>query len=191
MVPSELTRIPTLLHDGIRVVDVAERCRSAAMAFTNGAEGWDKADLAAWLVSEYSEASRTGASIPPPGVPFSAPRRRTVETAAVDELLADARVRVLTALENAAISRDKTAFAQKFVAEHGLHRITDRAGVMGFIPVNAPRLRLAYRVLTLFAADALTRPGDYEMLTVCHRCEGVRFRDVEPHCERCEKRASA
>jgi len=43
-------------------------------------------------------------------------------------------------------------------------------------------MRLAYRVLGLFAADALTRPDDYETLTVCHRCERVRFRCLEETC---------
>ena len=43
-------------------------------------------------------------------------------------------------------------------------------------------MRLAARVMTLFAADALSRPEIYDSLTVCHRCERVRFRDIDAEC---------
>ena len=64
------------------------------------------------------------------------------------------------------------------------------------MPVDTPRMRLAYRVLTLFAADALTRPAEYEDLAVCHRCERVRFKQLEAKCaceganERRERRSA-
>ncbi len=159
---------------------MADRCRRAALAFTNGAEVWTKADLAGWLVGPYRGATRSG-SMPPPSRASSPPGRK-VEPAAVDDLLSDAHVRVLTVLENVAISRTKTAFARRLLEEHAVQRITDHGHTVGWIPMDAPRMRLAYRVLSLFAADALARPADYETLTVCHRCERVRFRCLEESC---------
>jgi hypothetical protein len=166
---------------GASRLDAAERCRRAALAFTNGAEVWTKAELAAWLVGPYREATRAG-TVPPPSKSSPPPAGRKVEPAAVDELLADAHVRVLTVLENVAISRTKTSFARRLLEEHAVQRITEGGQTVGWVPIDAPRMRLAYRVLALFAADALTRPGDYESLTVCHRCERVRFRCLEETC---------
>ncbi len=173
-------RPSSLPPHGGRVEDLAERCRTAGLAFTNGAERWTKADLAAWLVGPYREATRSG-SLPPPAGAGNVPRR-SIEPAAVDDLLADAHVRVLTVLENVAISRTKTAFAQRLEAEHALHRVVGETRAIGWIPLASPRMRLAYRVLSLFAADALARPEDYETLTVCHRCERVRFRCLDEEC---------
>jgi hypothetical protein len=181
MVPFPTSPGSMLLPDGGRVEDVAARCRTAALEFTNGAEGWTKADLAAWLVGPYRAATRSGSVPPPPSSP-SGTHRRSIEPAAVDDMLTDAHVRVLAVLENVAISRDKTTFAQRLAADNTLLRVTDRQGNAGWIPVAAPRMRLATRVLTLFAADALSRPGVYESLTVCHRCEHVRFRDIDRDC---------
>jgi hypothetical protein len=161
------------------VIVVAERCRRAALAFTNGAEVWTKTELAAWLVGPYRQAARAG-TVPPPSP--SSPPPRKVEPAAVDDLLADAHVRVLTVLEDVALSRTKTGFARRLLEQHAVQRITSRGQTIGWIPIDAPRMRLAYRVLSLFAADALMRAADYETLTVCHRCERVRFRCLDPAC---------
>jgi hypothetical protein len=171
---------PTLLLHGVRVADVVARCRVAALAFTNGAGAWEKAQLAHWLIGPYRDATHMGSNAPPPM--FTARPRGHVEPAGVDELLADAHVRVVSVLENAAISRDKTAFAKKIAAEHAMHPIIDVDAHTGWMPIDTPRMRLAYRVLTLFAADALSRPAEYENLTVCHRCERVRFKHLEAKC---------
>ena len=184
MVHSEMPGARLLASDD-RVLRLAERCRRAALSFTNGAELWTKADLAAWLVGPYTQATRGGSL--PPSSRSGRGARRSIEPAAVDELLADAHVRVLTVLENVAISRNKSSFAHHLVAEHALVRVADAAGVAGWMPVAAPRMRLAYRVLTLFAADALVRPADYATLVVCHRCERVRFASLDPDCG-CTKR---
>jgi hypothetical protein len=169
---------------GRSVVTLVDRCRRAALAFTNHAEPWTKADLAAWLVGPYREATRTG-SVPPPGRSAPPPPGQRVRHAVVDDLLADARVQVVAALENVAISRTKIAFARPFVANNTVKQVVDQARKVGWLPVDAPRMRLTHRVLALFAADALTRPADYETLAVCHQCERVRFRSVAERCD-CE-----
>jgi hypothetical protein len=116
-------------------------------------------------------------SAPPPGQ-----RAERVKPVAVDELLSDAHVHVVTALENVAISRTKLAFARHFVTNNTVKQVVDQARTIGWIPVDAPRMHLAHRVLALFAADALTRPEDYETLAVCHQCEHVRFRNIAEAC---------
>ena len=103
---------PTLLVHGVRVADVVGRCRMAALSFTNGAGAWEKAELAHWLIGPYRDSTHMGSNAPPPMFP-SRPPRGYVEPAGVDELLADAHMRVISVLENTAISRDKLAFARK------------------------------------------------------------------------------
>ena len=119
-------------------------------------------------------------------------RANSVETSTVATVLTDARVRVLSVLESAVLSRDTIAFAER-VAERGLlGAVVDSQGHAGWRPLSIPQMRLTDRVLSLFAADALTRPDDYRnMLTVCHRCEGVRIEleARETRC-RCERRSS-
>jgi hypothetical protein len=175
--------LPTLT-----LLDIAERSRAAGLAFINHAARWEKTDLAGWLVGPY-QASTGGPS---------ARRRESlvmeradgVETRTLVSVLTDARVRVLAVLESAVLSRDAIAFARR-VAERGLLAdVVDCDGRAGWIPLNAPHVRLTDRVLTLFATDALCRPADYEqMLAVCHLCEGVR---IAPHAREtpcdCERR---
>lgn len=168
-----------ILGGGDTAHGVAERCRRAGLSFINGGGSWTKADLGLWLVGAYRDATHSG-SVPPS--PHHRAGHRSIEPAAVDDLLADAHVRVLTVLENLSISRTKTSFAHRLLAAHAMIEVTDASGATGWMPVAAPRMRLAYRVLTLFAADALTRPEDYEWLTVCHRCEHVRFRHQDKDC---------
>ena len=179
------TRTSTVPTGGRSVVALAERCRRTALVFTNGAEAWTKKELAAWLVGPYREATRSGSLPPPPPPRSESPHRQKVERvehAAVDHLLSDAHVQVVTALENVAISRTKIGFAQHFVVNNTVKQVVDHARMIGWIPVDVPRMHLAHRVLALFAADALTRPADYETLAVCHRCERVRFRNLEERC---------
>jgi hypothetical protein len=49
-------------------------------------------------------------------------------------------------------------------------------------------MRLVDRVASLFIADYLTRPRDYEQLVVCGQCDEVSFKWDEVHEDGCEAR---
>src|SRR5688572_27186686 len=44
---------PILLPQRVTVVAVADVCRATALEFVNGAGGWQKRELAAWLAGPY------------------------------------------------------------------------------------------------------------------------------------------
>jgi hypothetical protein len=143
-------------------------CRAAALAFVNGVtDGWGVGDLAMWLSGSYRSVTRRAASA-------ADPRART-ELAHLDEVVRDARWRVLAELEATALARGRAAFATRAISLGHIDRAV-RTGVAGWVPLDVPGMRLRDRVLSLFAVDALTYTRDYErLLFVCHRCEKVAF----------------
>jgi hypothetical protein len=64
--------------------------------------------------------------------------------------------------------------------------VTDFRGALGFVPAACQRMRLVDRVTTLFLADYLTRPRDYEDLVVCPDCTSVSFAWSELHHDGCD-----
>jgi hypothetical protein len=86
-----------------------------------------------------------------------------------------ARSQVLGTL--AAIDRrfGVVTFAEDLLLCGTVVRTTDTQGEPAFVPAPGPTT-LGDRVLALFAADALTRPGDYlRSLALCNDCELVSF----------------
>lgn len=53
--------------------------------------------------------------------------------------------------------------------------VRDDNGVIGYAPVDAGEMHLLDRVASLLAADFLTRPRDYEGVTICDDCGAVSF----------------
>src|SRR5207253_2908478 len=81
----------TILPDGWHVKDVADACRSAALAFAWSASMWGKRELALWLAGPYARAVSAAAhelhEVPSPaGRALAAP---------LSPLAADAVVRVV------------------------------------------------------------------------------------------------
>lgn len=161
-------------------------CRAAGLAFLDGvAAGWQKYELAMWLLGPYREAA-----VPMdahPHVPHEprASQGEPLDEDRIDRILREARWHVLAALEAAALPGARGAHrshsshhkmvdvalaAGHLVARH------DGDGRVAWLPVDLRGMRLRQRVESLFAADYLVHPRDYlTELTVCHRCEKVLF----------------
>jgi hypothetical protein len=148
------------------VREVADRCRLAGLEFVNGAPMWDKRDLAAWLVGPYRDATFNGSYFPRP-CDYEPP-----PPSGLGRLIAEARWRVLSVLE--AVALDSSAIG-RLTAHPAVQTYFDPAGDQGFRPLDVARMRLSDRVLSLFAADARTRPRAYVRggLAVCALCERV------------------
>jgi hypothetical protein len=144
----------------------------------NGSPTWDKAELAAWLVGPYRDATTAGASSP--RAPHSVPDRP--RAGVLGDVIAEARWRVLSVLESVAL--DSRAIA-RLTSHRAVQRFIDRRGQEGYRPVDVVRMRLADRVLSLFAADARTRPRDYGRggVRVCAMCERVTIQDGGTPCK--------
>jgi hypothetical protein len=153
---------------------VAAECRAAALEFMTGvAEGWSKFDLALWLCGSYSIAARhLGRS---ERVSESAP---PIEPMTIEHLLVHTRSQVLAALELAALPRTgHLDFMEVALVRQHVIRATrrDEREESVWVPVDRARMRLRDRVQSLFVADCLNAPNDYQHLYVCHHCERIVF----------------
>jgi hypothetical protein len=129
---------------------------------------WDKAELAAWLVGPYRDATWTGTDVPRVRRSDSEPPRSTV----IGDVIVEARWRVLSILESVALDPRRLG---RLTSHPAVQRFVDRKGAEGYRPLDVARMRLADRVLSLFAADARARPRDYGRggVRVCALCERV------------------
>jgi hypothetical protein len=178
----ESRRVCTLLP-GIRVHDVADASRSAALGFALSARsGWGRPELARWLVGPYAEAVAATRSLRVSGT-RAAVVHRPVEEDTVQELLTTARTEILEVLRGAASWKHDGAAVRAFMAEGLVAGIVDETSDLGFAPLDG-RMRLAARVRSLFVADYLTRPKDYATFTICEHCETATF-DAEAHRAEC------
>jgi hypothetical protein len=156
---------------------VGDACREAGLLFVDGvATDWGKAELAMWLAGPYRDATRFGGT-PRPSVPPAPPTQRAAGiTEQLDRIVREARWHVLASLEALALPQGQHRFVDRALAAQHLAPRKDSRGVVVWVPVCLPGMRLCARVLSLFAADYLTRPSDYvSALFVCHRCEAVVF----------------
>src|SRR4051795_13555200 len=88
--PSDSARLCPLLP-GIRVTDVADACRSAALGFAWSAhDGWGRRELARWLVGPYAHAVAATRTLRESGM-RRAVVHRTIDEETIEELLATAR----------------------------------------------------------------------------------------------------
>jgi len=62
---------------------------------------------------------------------------------------------------------------------------------LGYAPMARPDMRLVDRVTSLFVADYLTRPADYERFRVCDACAAIMFDGGAGHQEVCLRPAHA
>jgi len=144
----------------------------------NGSPAWDKAELAAWLVGSYRDATWTG-SYParPPRSVSESPRAKVL-----GDVIAEARWRVLSILESVAL--DSRAIG-RLTSHRAVQRFIDPRGIEGYRPIDVARMRLADRVVSLFAADARARPRDYARggVHVCSLCERVTIQNGGTPCK--------
>jgi hypothetical protein len=162
---------------------VAEACRSAALTFLDGARaGWEKQDLADWLVGPYRRLTLLRYSVAELAwadvldsrdAPLSS---RPLTHERVQDMIERTRVEVTGRLEGFAQTKDVALFVLDARDGGSVIRCADADGREGFLPADRPGMKLADRVLSLLATDYLLRREDYEQLcTVCWRCETVTF----------------
>jgi hypothetical protein len=173
-----------LLH-GLTIEHVADGCRNAAIAFIDGVgSGWEKGELARWLVGPYHQLSMLRVPVgdmraaESSGVFPSANRRGTVSVDDVVRVMWEARDEVLRVVDE--FERGEPQ-AERFVwrlQSRGLFaRVEDDFGAHGLVPNETAPQTLADRVLSLIAADYIVRPFDYEdRVAVCRNCGVMTFR---------------
>ncbi|WP_394826900.1 hypothetical protein [Pendulispora albinea] len=160
--PSQLDRI------SLDPAEVAGACREAGVSFLE-TRRWSKRDLADWLVGSYQFATLrgNGGGVGPrnPG---------TVAKETVVDLVDKVREEVLDTLDH--VLTGDPSFAEAAVRSGSVATLKLGSGRVLYIAMNHTALRLADRVLSLFAADYLMRPQDYRRkLTVCDHCHAVSF----------------
>lgn len=180
------SRLCSLLP-GCRVGDVADSCRSAALAFAWSAHhGWGRRELGRWLVGPYAQAAGATRALRPSGTRRAAVTHRPLDDELIAELLGDVRREILETLRNAWTWRADPAFARVQVGEGLVAGVIDETSELGYAPVDIAGMRLVDRVRSLFVADYLTRPRDYAGFVVCEECDGATF-DSDEHQTECSR----
>jgi hypothetical protein len=150
---------PTLhLPRSVTLTDVADACRTAVSRFL--ALPLEKRPLSEWLVGPYAQATsfvprRRPTSIPPPSSrgPVSPSER-------IEDIVAHAQAEAHATIGAAATGGPEALVARLPSLVHVL-RVEDAFGARGFAPIDAPRMKLNERILSLILADFLTRPDDF------------------------------
>ena len=160
--------------------ELADLCRSAALGFLANGRDWDKRKLAEWLQGSYRPlvigagyqrklTPAYGSAAPPP-----------VASTTITSILENAHAEVLRQLRDLASSRSSLDAGRAFISRNVVTRCMDEMGAAGWMPVSHRVSLLADRVMSLFAADFLARPWDYEYdLTICECCDNVSFSEVQ------------
>jgi hypothetical protein len=155
---------------------LAEACRSAALMFLNEAPHWGKAELAMWLMGPYTQLTRyVPAESRAKSGEFTrpVPLLRDIDVRMVERIISGARQEVLATLARISDMEGGASFSFSMISGGFVARCEDRRQFMGWVPTTTAS-RLADRVLSLIAADYLTRPEDYELeLSVCSHCGTV------------------
>lgn len=161
-------------------IAIANACRSTALAFLNEAPHWGKAQLAMWLMGPYGQLTqfvspfsrrRRGSG----ELVRSAPLMREIDARMVDRVIRNAHDEVMRTLKRSCDPDGGASFAFTVLAAGFVARCEDKGRVAGWVPTTDAR-RLADRVLSLLAADYLTRPTEYETdLAICTKCKMVEF----------------
>jgi len=166
------------LPRGTGALAIAAACRDTAIAFVNEAEHWGKAELAMWLMGPYAQATQYAPDITSRRsgeLVRAVPLLREIDARMVDRVIRSARAEILETLGGMAEPEGAASFAFSMLSSGFVVRCEDSRNVAGWVPSPDAR-RLADRVLSLFAADYLTRPVAYELeLTVCATCKAVDF----------------
>lgn len=143
-------RVVRFVPAGMSVLDFADACRRAARTLLEG-RSWGKRELAAWLLLEYaplaaSEKRRAK----------DAPMTGLVTERQVEELLTRTRRAVRAAMTDTVVDAAPD-WIDEAIASGWVARAIDEWGESAYVPVAKPSMRLTSRVLSLLAADHLSR----------------------------------
>lgn len=177
------------LDGGVTVKDIADAARSAALGFAWGADrGWGRRELARWLVGPYARAVAVSHAARS-GVRRAVVDRPLAEDTVVD-LLRRSHAYLLDGLRSAATWRRDAAFAREMIDEGFVVGVVDSSSAIGYAPLDAFDMRLVDRVRSLFVADFLTRPAEYDDFTVCGTCGAATFDGAVSHSASCDVRGA-
>ena len=166
----------------VRVLDVADASRTAAVAFLEGtATGWGRTELAAWLMGAYRAATKRN----PTALAGAGRGDTTISDGTVERVLLRTRERLIDLLAGGAREWSKAGFTTHAVEAGLVVGVTDESGALGYAPLDLPGMRLYDRVSALFVADYLTRPRDYEGLSLCEECSELSFSWAPSHHRHC------
>jgi hypothetical protein len=146
--------------------------RETALSFMNEGEHWGKAELAMWLMGPYTSCTQYVPRHAPPPFPVLL---REIDARFVDRMIAAARHAVVDLLDHEVATGTLGNFAFDMIEDGRLARCQDARGIDGWVPIATPH-SLSDRVLSLLAADYLTRPPVFErQLSTCRGCNRVSF----------------
>lgn len=161
------------LPNGVAVHEIGDQCRRAVVDFVTGtAGGWSRVDLDLWLGAPYRSATRSFAS--------TAGSRAAVALVGAEMVgsfetsLMDAADAVRELLASCASPR-LPAFVRHAVDRGFVVGVQDVNGALGHVPVDLAGMTLVDRVASLLAADILTRPNDYQSVSICDDCGALSF----------------
>lgn len=161
---------------------LAHACRETALEFINNSAHWGKAELAMWLMGPYAqltqyfakkdERHQSGEFRRP------VPMLREIDARMVERVIKSAREEIFNTLRRTYDAEGGASFAFTMLSNGFVARCEDKSRIAGWVPTTEAR-RLADRVLSLLAADYLSRPADYEHdLSMCTHCGTVEFDTV-------------
>jgi len=169
-----------VLDRGLTVTDVADAARSAALGFAWGANnGWGKRELARWLEGPYARAVAVSHGARAGVRRRVAPRPISEET--IETLLARAHAFLMDGLRSVSEWRRDASFAREMIDEGFVVGVVDESSAIGYAPLDAYDMRLVDRVRSLFVADFLSRPDDYEDFIICDACGAATFEGAQFH----------
>ena len=128
-----------------------------------------------WLTARYADLTKHAVKEEEQGATgmWPVPLLKDIDVRLVDRIMSSARAEILETLRTIALD-GAASFVLKALISGSVVRCEDASNEPTWAPGQATRL--ADRVLSLFATDDLTRPGDYEAeLFVCLDCESVVF----------------
>jgi len=172
-----------VLPPGVSVDDLLDLSRAAGLAFLAGtAFGWSRVQLRHWLILDYEAATawtRVGDRRSPIDPTLD------LDDVQVDMLIDRSRRRVMNMLDHAREMWRVPAFARDMIDGRLIVAIYDRDGIEGYAPAAHAEMGLVHRVMSLFVADYLARPSDYDRIASCDACGEVAIGTRNNHPSWC------
>jgi hypothetical protein len=184
---ADVTSMSHPLPGDVRVDDVVRRTRHAASAFLGSATlRWGRSKLRSWLIIEYGMATEWTREGDATSALESVSR---MDEARVRSLVEEVRKRVTAMVTEAPRAWTYPAFAENAVSRRLVTTLTDVAGRVVYAPVARPELGLLERVGSLFVADFLMHPTEYDRVTSCESCGEILFHQRLRHSRACVRQS--
>ena len=172
-----------LLPDDVRIEHVARRTRRAGLSFLTGsASGWGRTKLRSWLIIEYGMATEwtredeTATWLHP---------HAALSDERAHDVVEDARRRATQMIVNASRTWSSPTFASWMLEAGMIAIVCERSGREAYAPIARSGMTLFDQVASLFVADYLEHPGDYERVQSCDTCGEIPLGGRIRHAKSC------